>query len=466
MRRSISLLAVALAGITLWTHVCCAAGIVTIEDARISRHIDAISKIGNLGPLIEDGYTRSAWSDEESKAIEYIRQQALEIGLSVKYDAVGNLFMRTTNNSNIIIQMGSHLDTVPGGGTFDGVAGIVCGLEAIRSVIEKGLSKDKDLELVVWRGEESATYNFAYKGSKAAFADKFPNDILARTFNGVSLEDAIRMQGYDPSYIREHKRTISQDDVDKIAAHFELHIEQGNKLENDGDDIGIVTSIRGGNRIRVELTGSFDHSGATPMGIKYRRDVNLTIGYIEVALDDLLRAYLDKGYDIVQTVGVINDDKDFNEKMPTIYNNTMTKVSGFGYFLLDIRSRSKQQREEYFREAERTIQSIAGKFLTTAKVIDLGSSDPAESLDQTLEKKIEESANAHGYKYQYMPSGAGHDAATVAEQKKRNGQAIPVGMIFIPCRQGKSHDKAEFAKTSDLRKGAEVLADTLYSLAR
>jgi acetylornithine deacetylase/succinyl-diaminopimelate desuccinylase-like protein len=245
-----------------------------------------------------------------------------------------------------------------------------------------------------------------------------------------------------------------------------LHIEQGNKLENDGDDIGIVTSIRGGNRMRVELIGSFDHSGATPMGTKYRRDVNLAMGYIEVSLDKLVSNYLDKGYDVVQTIGVINDDKEFNETIPLVYSNTMTKVSGFGYFLLDIRSRSKQQRDEYSQEATRTIQSVAGKFLTTAKVTDLGSSDPAEFLDKDLEKRIEESASAHGYKYQYMPSGAGHDAAIVAKQKKGNGQALAVAMIFVPCKEGKSHDKAEFAKTSDMRRGAEVLADAIYSLAR
>jgi len=116
---------------------------IAVIEARIQQHVEAISKIGNLGPPIEGGYTRAAWSDEESKAMEYIRQQGLKAGLESKYDTVGNLFLRTRNNSNLIIQVGSHLDTVPIGGTFDGAAGIIAGLESIRSIIDKGLPKDK-----------------------------------------------------------------------------------------------------------------------------------------------------------------------------------------------------------------------------------------------------------------------------------------------------------------------------------
>jgi len=440
--------------------------IIRIDDSRISGHVEAISKIGNLGPRVEDGYTRAAWSDEESKAMEYIRQEAYKMGLNTKYDAVGNLFLRTTNNSKQVIQIGSHLDTVPNGGTFDGAVGIITGFESIRAVLRTGLPKDKDLELVIWRGEESATFNFAYKGSKAAFGDKMPADILNRTYAGVKLEDAIKKQGFDPSYIKLGKPTISQADIDSITAHFELHIEQANKLEQDGDEIGIVTSIRGGNRLRVEVSGSFDHSGATPMGTKYRHDANLAIGYMQVELDKMLKEYQDRGFDLVQTTGVINSDKEYNTKNPVIYENTLTKVSGFGYFFLDIRSNNKKQRDEYTIQARETILSVADRFGTTVKIIDMGSSDPAEALDADLQKKIEKSALALGYKYQYMPSGAGHDSAIVAKQKKSDGRTVPVAMIFIPCKNGVSHAKEEFATISNIRKGAEVLANTIYLLVR
>jgi N-carbamoyl-L-amino-acid hydrolase len=440
--------------------------IIRIDDSRISRHVEAISKIGNLGPRLEDGYTRAAWSGEESKAMEYIRQEGLKMGLYAGYDAVGNLFLRTKNGGREVIQVGSHLDTVPNGGTFDGAVGIITGLESIRSVIEAGLPRDKDLELVVWRGEESGTYNFAYKGSKAAFGDKMPADILNRTYAGIKLEDAIKKQGFDPSYIRLGKPTISQAEIDKTAAHFELHIEQANKLEQDGDEIGIVTSIRGGNRLRVEVSGSFDHSGATPMGTKYRHDANLAIGYMQVELDKLLKVYQDRGFDLVQTAGVINSDKEYNTKNPVVYENTLTKVSGFGYFFLDIRSNNKKQRDDYTKEARETIMSLANRFGTTVKIVDMGSSDPAEALDADLQKKIEKSSAALGYKYQYMPSGAGHDSAIVAKQKKSDGRTVPVAMIFIPCKNGISHAKEEFAKISDIRKGAEVLANTIYLLVK
>jgi hydantoinase/carbamoylase family amidase len=442
------------------------ADIIRMDDARISRHVEVISKIGNLGPRVEDGYTRAAWSNEESKAMEYIRQEGLKLGLNARYDAVGNLFLRTKNNSTQVIQVGSHLDTVPNGGTFDGAVGIITGLEAIRSVIEAGLPRDKDLELVIWRGEESGTYNFAYKGSKAAFGDKMPDDILNRTYAGVKLEDAVKKQGFDPSYIKLNKPTLTQADIDKIGAHFEVHIEQANKLEQDGDEIGIVTSIRGGNRLRVEVSGSFDHSGATPMGTKYRHDANLAIGYMQVEMDKLLNVYQNKGFDLVQTIGVINSDREYNAKNPVVYENTLTKVSGFGYFFLDIRSNSKKQRDDYTAEVKKTIQDVAGRFKTTVKIVDMGSSDPAEALDTDLQKGIEKSAAALGYRYQYMPSGAGHDSAIVAKQKKSTGKTVPVAMIFIPCKNGVSHAKEEFTKISDIKKGAEVLANTMYQLVK
>ena len=341
---------------------------IRINDARFSRHIEVISKIGNLGPRLEDGYTRAAWSDEESKAIEYIRREGLKMGLNARYDNVGNLFLRTKNNSKQVIQVGSHMDTVPNGGTFDGAVGIIVGLESIRSVIEVGLPVDKDLELVIWRGEESATYNFAYKGSKAAFGDRMPSDLLNRTYAGVKLEEAIKKQGFDPSYIMLNKPTLMQADIDKIRGHFEVHIEQANKLEQDGDEIGIVTSIRGGNRLRIEVSGSFDHSGATPMGIKYRHDANLAIGYMQVELDKLLTMFQNKGFDLVQTIGVLNSDKEYNAQNPIVYENTLTKVSGFGYFYLDVRSNSRKQRDDYTTEVKKTIQNVADQLRIKVKI--------------------------------------------------------------------------------------------------
>ena len=415
---------------------------VKVDGALIQKHMEALSKIGNLGPHLSDGFTRNAWSKEETAAFKYIEQEGIKIGLEPHYDEVGNLFLRTKNKAKKMVQTGSHLDTVPVGGNFDGAAGVVAGLEAIHSIIKKGLPKDTDLELVAWRGEESTSYGTANKGSKLAFGENIHAD--------KKLEAAIKQQGFKLPY--------ANSTPPKPLAYFELHIEQGNKLESDKKEIGIVTSIRGADRYKIEVFGKFDHSGATPMGTKYRQDANLAMAYMQVGLDSSIKTYTDKGYDLVQTVGIINADKEINNSNKQVYENAMTKVSGFGYFVLDIRSNSKKQRQEYVKNVMKLLASTSKQFNTKIKISHISESDPAESLDTRLEKDIEASAKLLGYSYEYLPSGAGHDAAIVAKHN------IPAAMIFIPCKDGISHSKEEFSKISDIKKGAEVLANAMLSI--
>jgi N-carbamoyl-L-amino-acid hydrolase len=416
---------------------------IRINDSSIGKHINALSKIGNLGPRPEQGFNRSAWSNEETRAMEYIKTEGIKIGLKPRYDAVGNLFLDSNESAKKIIQIGSHLDTVPSGGNFDGAAGIVAGLEAIKSLIKKGLPKDIGLELVVWRGEESS-FNIALKGSKLAFGEKFPIS--------KEMQDTAKQQGFSLSPLKM--------DTSKIIAHFELHIEQGLKLQTDARDIGIVTSIRGSNRYMVKVYGQFAHSGATPMGTKYRRDANLAIAYTQVELDKLQQSYVDKGYDLVQTVSIVNSDRKANEKNPVVYDNALTKVSGFGYFALDIRSNNEKQKAEYTKKALETIRKVTGKYNTKVEISTLSEGLPTESLNLDLEHKIEDAAKLLKYKYEYLDSGAGHDAMVVERHN------IHTAMIFIPCKDGISHSKEEFAKTSDIRKGSEVLANAIWLLIK
>jgi hydantoinase/carbamoylase family amidase len=438
---------------------------IQIADSRLQQQVDALVKFGNLGPKLEDGYSRTAWSEAESAGMEYFRQAGEEMGLQARYDGVGNLFLRTKHGSRQVFQTGSHMDSVPHGGTFDGGAGIITGLEAIRALLlANAIPADKDVELVLWRGEESSPFQYAYKGSKAAFGDKFPDDILARRYEGRTLEESIRQRGFDPSWIKNNRATLAPQEIDALKGYLELHIEQAKKLEQDGDDIGIVTSIRGGIRFKVEVTGSFDHSGATPMGPQYRHDANLTLAHIQVDLEDLLGRYLARHFDLVETVGVVNSDKDLNAAYPRLYENALSKVSGFGYLFLDIRSNNQKQRDEFVDAAKATILATANRLNTKAVIIDLGSTPPTETMNAGLQAAIERATQALHYKYQFMASGAGHDAAVVASHASSQGKPIPAGMIFIPCRQGISHDSAEFADTIALRKGAEVLANSLRLL--
>ncbi len=438
-----------------------------ISADQIQIHFDALSKIGNLGGRLMIGYLRASWSAEETEAMEYIRSRATAYGFESRYDEIGNLFICSNFESDKpILQVGSHLDTVPRGGLFDGGAGIVAGLEAMRAVKSSaGENLDKELELVIWRGEESGTFDLVYKGSKAAFGE-LDASALERQYEGKTLEQNIIAQGYDPNLIREGRASIPQSKIDRIHCHIELHIEQARKLEIDQDDIGVVTSIRGNQRLKVFLHGEAAHSGATPMGVEYRKDANLALAHVLVRLDVTAAEALASGADLVQTVGVINSDRETNLAFPQVHETGLTKISPFAYFFLDIRSKSKSFLESYLTKIDEVVTVTAKEFATAVEIVPISGATPIESLDIDLQQRIEQAAKALGYSSQRMASGAGHDAAIVSQQQRSDSSGIPTAMIFIPCRDGLSHNPLEFTSSEAVAKGSNVIAQTLAGLLR
>jgi N-carbamoyl-L-amino-acid hydrolase len=432
---------------------------------NIRTHFAALSKIGNLGPALEDGFLRAGWSDEESMAMEYIRGVAEKAGLSSRHDEVGNLFISTEGTSEEVVQIGSHLDTVPRGGLFDGGAGIVAGLEAILAVRRSGHEVQKAMELVIWRGEESGTFGVGLKGSRMAFAALNP-ETLGSTFEGRTLEEAMTLQGCNPDFVRNGQATISQDQIDRIAAHFELHIEQANKLENDGVDIGIATSIRSTLSLRVLVHGEAAHSGATPMGLEYRRDANLAMAYMHVRLDELCNRRIDEKLDLVQTIGVINSSSDFNQAHPLVYENGVTKVSPFAYFFLNIRSSSQSFLDTYAADAQNLLRKTAKEFRVKIEIQEIGAYTGTEQMNKDIQELLAASCEAVGATNIFLPCGAGHDCAVVGQQKKSNGTFVPANLLLIPCRNGLSHHPLEYTSDEAVRTGAEVLAEALYRIAR
>jgi len=428
-----------------------------IKPEDVGQHVDSLAKIGNLGNSPKDGFLRAAWSDEESQAFSYIMDHATNHGLNALTDGLGNLYVRLGSNGKEVVQTGSHLDTVPNGGNYDGAAGIVASLEALKQIKSSNLALKKDIELVVWRGEESATFGSVYMGSKGAFGIASP-DILNRKFKEETLEQAIVGQGFDPSYIAQNKPTLDKDYIDSIAAHLEFHIEQGKVLDSMDDFcVGVITSIRGPTRFEVVVTGDYDHSGATPMTTAYRRDANLAVAYMQVELDKLFRNHYANNKDLVQTVGVVKSGTD----------SALTKVSGNCYFTLDIRSDNKNFRDSYVtNEVLPMFNKVAKDLNVGINITPIQNSDPIESLDSYIQQTIQNSANNLGYNSILMPSGAGHDATVVGKQKKSDGSYVPIGMVFIPCDKGLSHCPEEYAKNEDIANGANVLAKTLYRLAK
>ena len=438
---------------------------IIVPTSRIEGHFDALSKIGNLGPRREDGYLRASWSDEESAAMTYIGAVGRSAGMIATYDEVGNLFVRTPHRRAQVVQVGSHLDTVPKGGLYDGGAGVVAGLEAIIALKSYWDELERGLELVVWRGEESATFGVMCKGSQAAFGMLDP-EILRREYRGKTLQEAIYFQRFAPGCIEEQRPTLSQEKIDSIAAHFELHIEQANRLEREGLDIGIVSGIRGTKRLRVDVTGEARHAGGTPMGTTFRKDANLAIAYMQVELDRLGQDFLEQGDDLVQTVGVINSDRDLNQRDPRVYDNALTKISPFGYFTLDIRSTSATFLEAYKRQVCELISTVGERFGVEVKITESSALPPVEEMDAGLQALEEAACQELKLGYRYMPSGALHDVSVVSEQRRSNGTRIPTGLVFIPCADGVSHSPLEYASPEAIGEGAMVLARAMLETAR
>ncbi len=434
-----------------------------ISESIISDYYETLNRIGCLGESPEAGFLRAAYSNEETEAMRFVEKRALAIGATSRWDAIGNLFLEWPAPSARFVEVGSHLDTVPLGGNFDGAAGIVGGIAAIQRVLENTPQRKNGLRLRIWRAEESVTFSSVYAGSLGAFG-KFNSKALGNRFRGRSLEEAMKSQGADPEVARAGRATISQAEIDSIVAHIEMHIEQGNVLEVEAKDIGIITSIRGPYRLKIELSGEFDHSGATPMGVKYRHDCNLALAYIMVRLDEMLKVRVGEGKDLIQTVGVINSFREMNESQREVYQNAPTKVSGFAYFTFDVRSNSRAVMDAYIAEASELIKKTAAEYRVDAEIELIGRSNPLESVDEVVQKKLESAATVLGFSSKLMPSGAGHDAAIVGGQRNSAGKQVPIGMVFIPCRRGKSHCPEEYTSYEAIAKGASVMARAISEL--
>ncbi len=449
-----------------------------VDANNIRLWMDSISFIGRMGNSEQSGYHRAAYSDEETKAIGEIVREAKTSGLGEGiYDAVGNLFLKLKGKADDhVVQVGSHLDTVPKGGTYDGAAGVVAGLEAIRTIYKSGPLSKRGLELVVWRGEEGAVFSDAYKGSKGAFgmplsAKAFETKHTYLNGKTMNLEEALKSQGLENAigHFRGRIPTIGQGDIDNIFSHLELHIDQGDTLEAEGKDIGIVESIRGNHRFRIVVEGEFNHSGATEMRSGHRRDANVAMAHMVVKADEIARIYLAKGKDIVLTPPQINTDRPFNDKEEygrKLDKNALTKISGFGYFTLDVRSNRRDVLEECCRDVREATRSIGNDLNVKVEDVEIGGlCPPVERMDERIQRLTKRACEKLGYGYHFMSSGAGHDAAIVSQQKYTDGNPIPTGMVFIPCRDGRSHDEMEFARKDAIVKGANVLTLVARHLA-
>lgn len=428
---------------------------------RIEDNYLVLNKIGSLG--INKGFLRAGYSAEESEAIKHFENMMEGLGFTVRYDSVGNFSAEFPGESGKFIEMASHLDTVPQAGNFDGVVGVLTAALAFEKIIKDSTIKKfkHGLRLRIWRLEESGTYKIVYAGSKAAFGQLDPK-FLDNTFNNIKLSEAIRSAGFSTRAIENNTPQILQHEIDHILAHIEVHIEQGNLLIESEKKIGVVNSIRGNRRVQVNFSGRCDHSGATPMGEKFRRDCNLALCHTVVELDKLFKKH--KKNDLVQTIGDINSDPKIRENLELISKQGITKVAGASFFLYDIRSCNNQFLLDYYKKAEKVIQDTANKFNVDVQIHELSVGKAVEKLDSKLIKLISETSKELDLPHMVLSSGAGHDAGVVANQLRSDGKPIPTVMVFIPCKDGISHSPDEYSSPDEICDGVCLITSTLRNL--
>jgi allantoate deiminase len=401
-----------------------------VDRARLERRIAELSSLGGSGTSV----TRLGLSAEEQRARDLIGGWLKTRGATVWRDAAANVFGRFGGDSGPAVLVGSHIDSVPEGGRFDGALGVLCAIEAVEALLDDGVRFRRPVEVVGWCDEEGARFGIGLFGSSAAFG-RLPDGAAERADKaGVTIAAALRAIGGsgDP---RQAKREPSG-----LAAYLELHIEQGPRLADQGIPLGVVSDIVGILHARVTVRGRQDHAGATIMSA--RQDALAAAAEMVLGVEGAARALPDA----VGTVGEIS-----------VRPGAKNVVPGECVFSLDLRARNEETIEQLTRDVRAAIRRI-GDARGVKSSLDVLSRVAAVPLDPKLRDLFLRSAKQVGVDAPELFSGAGHDA----ENSQLAG--VPTGMLFVRSTGG-SHNPNELATLDDSVLGARVLALALKELA-
>ena len=396
----------------------------------------SIMEMAKIGATDRGGSRRLALDDNDKQGRDLFVQWCKEAGCSIFIDAVGNVFAHRPGDKpqSSSIMMGSHLDTQPTGGRFDGVLGVLSGLETFRTLNDYNLKTEKSLELVCWTNEEGSRYSPAMMGS-GVFSGVFDlEEIRAKTdLDGLSFGDELERIGYSGSAIPRSRG---------IEAYFELHIEQGPILEEEKKTIGIVTDAQGQRWYEIEVIGQESHAGPTPM--PRRRDALLTASKIVQEVNRIGNHYAPHA---CATVGHMQ-----------ISPNSRNVVPGQVFLTVDLRHPNDNILRKMDSSLKNFCTNLAKLCQIEVKVHDFWYFPPT-SFDEHCIQVIRNAAISCGYDQMDIVSGAGHDAVYIAK-------IAPTGMIFIPCENGISHNEIENATPTDCAAGCQILLHAVLAKAK
>lgn len=384
-------------------------------------------------------YTRRSFSARFLEGRAWLAARFRAAGLAVRIDAAGNLVGRWEGTEAGLgtIALGSHSDTVPDGGRFDGTAGVIAALEVVRSLQARGHRPRHAIEVIDCLAEEVSEFGLSCIGSRAMAGMLAPEALTRRKPDGETLREAIARMGGRPDDLHEARRT-------DLAAWLELHIEQGRVLERAGRDLGLVTAVVGITRVEFHLAGRADHAGTTQM--PDRSDALVAAAALVLALRDRAVAQGQTGGHLVATVGELD-----------ITPNAANVVPGSARLLLDLRGETEGQIARYLDDLRQMAEGVLAPFAVRLARMDLVSQATPVRFDEGLLGALENAAARLDIPHQRLASGAGHDAAFLA-------RVAPAAMVFIPSRDGRSHAAEEWSEKEHLAGGAAVLAEAVLAL--
>lgn len=385
------------------------------------------------------GITRECYAEGEQVALDLFRETAEQHGLVCRFDRAANLMVSLPDDDGKrpAIILGSHADSVPEGGNFDGAAGVVAGLVCLIRLKEEMSGERPPVRLLILRGEESAFYGRANIGSRALFGLLPQTDLVAKQRgDGRTLREALTSVGADVAAIEEGAVLVPQD---RAAAYLELHIEQGPVMVARDLPTAIVTGIRGNLRHRrVVCKGEAGHSGTVPRWL--RRDAVFAVSDLLMRLDEHWNRLLERGLDLVITTGICGTDRE---------RHAISRIPGEVYFSFEVRSQSYETLEGFYELFCSECRAVSDKRRVSFEFDERVYTEPAK-MDEKIIKRLRKISVELGFQTELLPSGAGHDAAVFANA------GIPSGMIFIRNNNG-SHNPEEAMDIDDFMRGAELM---------
>jgi N-carbamoyl-L-amino-acid hydrolase len=400
-----------------------------VNGERLNQHLRELARIGATP---EGGTQRVAYTESDLEGRRYAMQLMRDAGLTVSIDAAGNILGRRNGTDSRLkpIMIGSHIDSVPAGGSYDGQVGSMGSIEVAQTLNERSVSLRHPLEVILFQNEEGGTV-----GSMAIGAGLTEADLALSTNSRKTVREGIRFIGGDPDKVTSVVRKKGD-----LHAYVELHIEQGGILHNEGINIGVVEGIVGVHWWNVTIEGEANHAGTTPMNS--RHDSLLAAAKYVEAVNKVVTSIPGRQ---VGTVGRMQALPGANNIIP---GRVVTS--------LELRDLDAEKIEMLFTRVQaevRRIEQLSGTKFTFQKT---SGSKPAPT-DPRIRRIIDESARQLGLTTRQLPSGAGHDAQELAS-------VCPIGMIFVPSRDGISHSPREYSSPSDITNGGNVLLQTLFKL--